>query len=323
MVSTMLATVAARVGVDRSTFDAMDSHRRSSRPQSITTAYSETPDGQLIVGVCFQTDYDATQEYGIAELREALTGPDKRRFQMLPEATSHVTVFEDRTGFALHVRPTPVRSARWGDPITGPPYGLTEYAGVERRIEWFADDDRFALKHTKMQDLRVQARAAGIAPLPRRKDDLVAALVETMPPQSHWPAWFAHGNVLVMRADAGLTCDVLAELADAAVAGRLGVGSASGPFATGVFFYDTADETPALVAKREADFDWYDEQMAALAPVRATLESRGYRFYALGRPNLQADGVVRYWLNGSGSPQPYGWYSLDELLAEKFVRSGD
>jgi hypothetical protein len=33
----------------------------------------------------------------------------------------------------------------------------------------------------------------------------------------------------------------------------------------------------------------------------------------------EEDGAVRYWVNGCGSPQPSGWYTLDELLAEVFI----
>lgn len=69
--------------------------------------------------------------------------------------------------------------------------------------------------------------------------------------------------------------------------------------------------------------------MAKLKPVEEALKAKGYRWYFLGSPkngfkslagNKVADPEeTYYWLNGSGQPQPFGWYTREELLAEKFV----
>lgn len=66
--------------------------------------------------------------------------------------------------------------------------------------------------------------------------------------------------------------------------------------------------------------------MAALDLVKDELRRRGHDWYFLGNPSVLEDSegqpAVRYWLNGIGGrdyPQPYGWYTEDELLAEKFA----
>lgn len=68
------------------------------------------------------------------------------------------------------------------------------------------------------------------------------------------------------------------------------------------------------------------EDMAALAPIKARMLERGHKVYALTRPRHSPGGPTRYWLNGHGlrledgvQGQPCGWYTLEELDAQKYV----
>lgn len=295
-------------------------------PQTFVASYCETPDGDPMMGLVHQTDYKAEEEWGIGDLRKAITGDDPRRFCMTESAFAHIAVFSDVNAIALSTRPMSTQSPAWGEELVGLPSGYGD--DWERKLEFARDTYDIANKWMKMDVLRAKARELGIRPLPRSKTDLVAAIAASPDLQlpERWPAIFSYGKTLVLRADGdGLAARIVAKLADAAMSGTLGIGSSSGPFHSGLFFYDTRDETQQLVEEREAHFDWHDARMAELEPVMTELESRGHRWYFLGKPSENTrDGVtaVRYWLNSHSYPgigQPSGWYTLQELLDEKFI----
>jgi hypothetical protein len=59
------------------------------------------------------------------------------------------------------------------------------------------------------------------------------------------------------------------------------------------------------------------------------LRARGYRWHSFRADSTRRgeDGATVYWFNGSTmgegpgrlNKQPYGWFTLDEMLAEKFA----
>ena len=68
-----------------------------------------------------------------------------------------------------------------------------------------------------------------------------------------------------------------------------------------------------------------------LEDVQAELRAKGYVWHFFGpKTSVGADGVTRYWFNGSQfgtgrgrlTSQPYGWYTLDEMRAEAFRHHG-
>jgi hypothetical protein len=328
--TTSAGSVAARTGVDLETLKLLEQPGCA----SIAPGGYVGVDGTLVVGLCYQTDYRAEEERGVSELRSALTSDNMRRFQLADTAADNIAYFTDVRGMMLSTQKLTAHTLAWGEPIPARWDTSDVYAGdYSSRLHW--QQERSAVRFTwaTVETLRQNAKKVGIRPLPRTKTELVAALEKhpdvyaTAKHPERWPAWFAHGDTLVLRADHGITADILDCLIDAAKAGTLGIGNGSGPFATGLFLYDTVDETDAMVAAREAQFDWYDARMAELEPVKAELKKRGHRFYFLGNPregtwttaNGKECGATRYWLNGHGQPQPCGWYTLDELLAEKFV----
>ncbi len=328
---TATTTSLADLGV---TADQLKARTESTAPATFTTAWSDTPDGDPIAGLVHQTDYRAEEEYGIGDLRKALTGTDPRRFAMTERGRQHAAVFSDVNAIVLSSSPLPDGDLIWGAPISGLPADYAEAWERRQRTRSEYVLDRIAGPHERMDVLRVRARELGIAPLPRRKDDLRAAIAAHPDLASQlpdiWPAECTYGKTLVLRADGDdLTARVVRKLADAVRAGTLGVGSASGPFHSGTFYYDTRDETPQLIAEREAAFDWHDAQMAALRPVQDELKAKGHSWFFLGKPTKRQDGTVQYWLNGMRSMpgakgrQPYGWYTLEELRAEKFVERDD
>lgn len=324
-------------------YDPTTLHARGLGTETIMPATITGEDGSLITGLAYMCDFDATQEWGIGDLRKEITSEDPRRFQMTRRGAKSVGIFADAPAIVLSTRPLRDVLPAWGDDVGGPWSAHARYASFyTERLPW-AHDYRSAsdLRWKKMDQLRAIAREVGLTPMPRRKDDLIAALgehprfAEVYGGPRHpdrWPAYF-NGATMVLRADEGPARVIVDALKQAVERGTLGIGNYSGPFSSGMFVYDAADETKAVIAAREARFDWHDARMADLEPVAAELKAKGHGWYFLGKPSEHkgADGepVVEYWLNGYGSyrttdgrhvsGQPYGWYSLEELRAEKFV----
>lgn len=317
-------TSLALLGVDA---DTLRSLKDRTSAETFTTAFMDTPDGDPIVGLAFQTDYDASQEHGIGEVRRALTGADPRRFCITENGMRHVCVFDDDRGMVLSSEALRDQQIAWGDELVHLHYGVGRTTYIEQwdrqiphvRSSWHKLD---RLTFTELKDT---ARQLGIRPLPRSRAALITA-IDTHPDHvgqlpDIWPAPFVFGRDLVLRATGdSLAARVLRKLVDAARSGTLGMGSASGPFHTGSLFYDTRDETAGLIAARKAAHDWHDACMAELEPVADELRRRGHRWFFLGNPRT-INGQLKFWLNGMALQrrQPYGWYTLEELRAEKFV----
>lgn len=324
-------TVAERLGL---TDDNVESRILEPHPstRTFTIGAAASDDGWPIVGLSYRCDYRAEEEYGVSDLRKAMCGTDPRRFQVLPENTDHATVFSDVNAVAFSTRPLP-QNPKWGDVLLE--WSDQDYAGHWSRSVAFARGlpDPWALSRKKTAELRSHGKALGISPLPRRKDDLIAAIVahpenvKAADSPDCWPGWFHYGNLLVLRADDGITAEAVAAIADAVRNGTVGFSPVSGPFSTGLLITDMTDLGPKTWERLHDQWDWHDARMAELAPVEAELRAKGHRFYFLGKPREggwrtadgQEDTAVRYWLNGSGDPQPSGWYTLDELRSEKFA----
>lgn len=65
-----------------------------------------------------------------------------------------------------------------------------------------------------------------------------------------------------------------------------------------------------------------------LDSVKAVLRERGFVWHSFGHSSYDKDGKTYYWFNGSRymgtghgalRKQPFGWFTLDEMLAEKFA----
>lgn len=144
---------------------------------------------------------------------------------------------------------------------------------------------------------------------------------------------FHDGAVLVFEKLPGLFTEVLEKLVEAAKAGQLVVGSGGvGAFGSGFSFFDARDLTEEAKAAITAQNAWYREQMELLKPVAAVVKEGpmknawGSAYYFLGNPSARHGESVHYWLNGTSvrmpngrSDQPSGWYSLQDLLDEKYM----
>lgn len=267
--------------------------------------------------------------HSLEQLRAALVGKDPRQVRVSKRSLEHrVAVFSDVNGIVLSERFLPSREFAWGDSLAEEgAYHLADYQQhFKRHLVTVQGGASWELARSSMAELRSMAtRYEGGQGLRSKK-----ALVDFLVAKGHvtdpeiWPAYYGAGR-LVLRADGpGLAATIIARLREAIDAGTLGVANNYLHLSASLFLFDARDESTALVAERVAHYDWIDARMAELAPVDAELRRRGWSWFALGRPVLGQDGQVTYHLNGDRSPrtgnvQPFGSYTLDELLAEKFV----
>jgi hypothetical protein len=298
-------------------------------------SYFEGSDGTFIPGIEYRTDYKYEEEAGIGDLRKAITSENPRRFQMTDDARQNIAIFRDKNAIAISIRPLADQNPAWGDELFG---ASDNYANsISKRLNWTQglqfDEWKFSVA-----ELREKAKSLGVKPLPSKKADLIAAISEALVRSDEnrdrpeaFPGEFNYGTTMILSAEGnGATAEMVSRVRQAAEEGYLGIGNASGPFSSGVLFYDTRDETEAIRENREKEFDLYDQRMEALAPVAEEVKEKGWGVYFLGKPSeITVDGKteIRYWLNGTGInhktneriEQPSGYYTLEELRNEKFV----
>lgn len=319
-------------------------------PVTVTTAADTT-----LTGLLYQLDYRAEEEWGCQCLRKAITGEDPRRVKMTRTGRRNAAPFTDVNGFVLSTTPVPVKEYQWGQDLSSGSFDHSRYGTAHPQgwvpdyVSFYTDALGWVRKdsltrdinngHATMRELRAAAEKYTVPrPWARTKADLGQQILtsdghknRSLPDK--WPGWFHYGDHLVIRADTGVAATIVTALRDAIDAGTLAVTTHSFAFASGLFLYDARDETKADQKYRDDQAAWYDTQMAALKPISDQLTKYGHRWYFLGKPQkfTTNDGntVIKYWLNGwSGATaqdgttcrrQPHGWYTLDELAAEKFV----
>lgn len=315
------ATIFKQVG---KTLEELTEYGEHNSPRFFGIDILEQPDGDPIIGIGYQCDFKAEEEWGISDLRKAFTTDNQRRFHMTKASKANVAVFTDVNGLVLSTSPVSETSPKWGHEFGYGRTGKPDYVG-HFQIGTTDVTGYYGLHSYQVTELRQMAKEEGVKPLPTRKDDLIHAILAKRfegVERSTWPGWFQSGRDLVLRADNGLTAVVLTAVAAAAKSGHLAIGNGGGVFGSGIFLYDSRDETKQLKKEREARFDWYDARMAELEPV-AKKVSEDIGYYFLGRPSEHKDDngnpVAKYWLNSHSTRkahdgrQIFGWFSLAEL----------
>jgi hypothetical protein len=296
---------------------------------SLIPAYLDTPDGKPIFGLAYQTNPDGGEEWCVANIVKALRGGDEYRFHQTQSFNSHAGVFCDVSAIVLSELPLHKRELRWGDAL------MTwerepRYLGMMRDLDHYQGVWQY--RWMRMQKLREVARELGISPLPRRKHELLEAIIAKAPRErpNTWPA-YNDGSRIILRADRGPAQRVVEHLKDAVMAGTLAVGSpTSNPFVrASVFLYDARDETPGLQEQRKAYHDWYRARMAEVEEPLAALREQGY-WVKVSRVDEFAPGDrprdVYYFLNWSGprtgrgdEPRGFGWHSVEQIKAGDLI----
>lgn len=72
---------------------------------AVAPAWTETPDGEPIVGIEYAVNAEGSEERGAGELPAAIRGSNPRNFAMIPGARTHLAPFSDVNGFVVACRP--------------------------------------------------------------------------------------------------------------------------------------------------------------------------------------------------------------------------
>lgn len=309
----------------------------------------ENEGGEPLLGIQYSSDFRSEEETGAGEMTEAFTraGSADNFFSQeylltednkgLSEGVQQADLVIDTdqlVGFATSNRIYDIRRELAS--------GLGQAQKGEATISG-KSELRYQFWNFTVAELKQKAKDRGIKGYSKlNRDGLIQILVdfehaasqEGTPQERYTQAGgFHNGEVLVFEKLPGLFTEILEKLVEAAKAGQLVVGSGGiGAFGTGFSFFDARDLTEAAKAKITASNVWYREQMELLKPVAAVVKegpmkgSWGGAYYFLGNPSQREDGRIEYWLNGYSvrlpngrNSQPFGWYTLQDLLDEKYM----
>lgn len=275
----------------------------------------DTPDGVPIVGISYRCDYTAEEESGVGALAKSFRSKDQ---------SSRVRILEDG-------------SVAFG--IADLNHTNLDHQAEQARshnssaLPYVQGSDATNLRWKKVDEMRAFAKKHDISLKGlRKKDDILEACILGSPRDrpNLWPAWFGYGRVLIMSAGDGLFSDVLNLLISASIHDTLAVSNSSRVFSSGLGLYDSADVGPKLQAEWDAEAEFTRHHEELLVPVKEELKQKGHQWFFLGGPKTLStrEGQpqeVRYWLNGYrvNGGQPCGWYTLEELRAEKFIEDHD
>lgn len=343
--------------------------RGGTRTFTLVMSESEdvNPGGDPLVGISYRNDYRYEEEAGIGKIKTAMGVTGANGWMVTREgARNRIAVLrlpEGDEGYAIAFTEKPVMFLNtWGDDIRkaeGPRGWDPTLLRGSSYVEHYEDnldhaqgyETDWALFNKRVPELKELAKAEGVSLKGiRLRADIEEAIkahrrsVRVAKSPNTYPGYFHYGDVLVLRAGAGVVADVLRMLMKAALDGTLAFGSGGfGPFASGTVIYDGADVSKQEVKNRKRAAKWYNKQMAKVGPVLEYLkEKHGQRPYFLGNPRVGFEELVDsnakdgrrkvsptdvyYWLNGSSirKPdrsyvQPYGWYTLDDLRAGKYL----
>lgn len=185
----------------------------------------------------------------------------------------------------------------------------------------------FHLWRRTVAELRADLKAAGVKPLPRKRDDIELAYLEHVDgkrvKRTETVGEFQMGKLLALVTDEPILIASLEHLAESAKSNALSLGSSSNPFSRGVLFFDVRDVPNATVHETYEAEQWHQDRMAEAADAIQELEESG-SLYAIrpshftgeviGRPHSENGGVF-YFVNYSPrrGKQLHGWMSIDDL----------
>lgn len=327
-----------------------DNPHASSRQATIILGTNGDPDkNEPLLGIAYQCDFRSEEETGAGDMRDLFTkaspdsfiaqerakteafsdiNPSFRREPFLPEgATQADLVYQDDQVVAFAAQTY----------LYDPEQEIKEGKAFLRSHEAYARGlPRMPMSfyRASRDELRAMAKERGIKGYSKMNRDALATTIHhhdhaDLPETNVHPGWFHFGRLLVLPCTDDVFGAVLDRLVDAAKAGTLSVGNGGGLFGSGFSFFDERDLSDDAKAQITANNETYREDMEALRPV-AEVVKEAHGFYFLGNPQRRTDGKARYWLNGASQrlpsgrrSQPFGWYTLEELLEEKYVQDAE
>jgi len=323
--------------------------RGSTRSANIVLLDNEGADP--IVGIQYQCDFRAEEEMGVGKMREL--------FARTAAPESFITQEHIANGGSTIEGLSQAQLVLETDDLicfAADQYIYDVDRELESAKRYLADarlaaeidfKDRMKLNRMSVANLKSLAKSLGLKGYSKlSKRELIPAVGEAQKQAANkaagiepgeaveQPGWFHNGSLLVFEKREGLFGEILGELLEAARVGQLLVGGGNiGPFGSGFTLLDARDMSEELKASVTAANSWRREQEKALEPVAEIVKqgpmknSWGSAYYFLGKPT-KFDGwdEVKFWLNGNGvkfpngrTDQPSGYYSLQELLDEKYM----
>lgn len=330
---------------------AIESAKRPSSQQA-GLILADNPGGDPLLGIQYQCDFRYEEEAGAGKMAETFTrAADPESFF----AQEYLLQENNRGLDGQTVQANLVVETDELIAFIGNPYAYDVQRELDQGLKAVRDaasylDGRSELRHRywrmTVAQMKNEAKTRGLKGYSKLKakelewlladDDFAKANAGKDPEEvTRQAGWFHFGNVIVFEKRGGLFTEVLQKLVEAAKVGQLVVGSGGiGAFGSGFSFFDGRDLTEEAKDQISANTRWYREHMEALKPVAAVVKEGpmksnwGSAYYFLGKPTIfeSFEGVVKYWLNGSSvmfpngrSKQPSGYYSLQELLDEKYM----
>lgn len=185
----------------------------------------------------------------------------------------------------------------------------------------------FHLWRRTVAELRADLKAAGVKPLPKKRDDVELAYLEHIDgkpvKRTETVGEFQIGKLLALVTDEPILIATLEHLSESAKANALSLGSSSNPFSRGILFFDVREVPNTTVHETYAEEQWHQDRMDEAADAIQALKESG-SLYAIspsrftgeviGRPH-STDGGVFYFVNYSprNGKQLHGWMSIDDL----------
>lgn len=323
--------------------------RASTRQATIILGTNGDPEkNDPLLGITYQCDFRSEEETGAGDIRDLFTkaspdsfiaqeraktdafsdiNPSFRREPFFPKGTTQADLVYQDDQVVAFAATTNIYDLE-GEIAEGKTF-IRDHEGFARGIPHLP----MALWGASRDELRGMAKERGIKGYSKMTRDALATTIHhhdhaDLPETNVHPGWFHFGRLLILPRTDDVFGAVLDRLVDAAKAGTLSVGSGGGLFGSGFSFFDErdlSDDAKVDIARGNTE---YIEDMEALRPVAEEIKAR-HGYYFLGNPRREG-GTVRYWLNGASlrlpsgrTRQPFGWYTTQELLDEKYVQDAE
>lgn len=309
--------------VSQADFEKMVNVETNTREAGI--GFLQTDDDEdRVIGVSYQGDHKAEEEFGLANITKELANGTMDRDDVVYREAGGVGV--------LTIKGEGFSNPEETDRSIGAAYNrFKRYLHPEQRNN-LARTERKYLDKT-VSEIRSEFKGK-ISPLPTKRADLLKAVNEyengnpsegeITPPQGE----FQTGRSLSIVSDNPAMMVTMRKAKEAHNAGSLRVGSSRNPFSRGALFYDERDLSRKSKISKIRSEEAVKHAKENISELEKKLSSNG-SLYAI-TPNVSADlqdiNDARYWLNyyPNNVPQDvklghrnavYGYFNKDEIEA--------
>lgn len=284
--------------------------------------YLSTEDGDdRVVGVSYEGDHKAEEEWGLAAITKGLREGkfEKDDVEYIEQKGKGILIIKGESTYM----DADYRSRSAGT-------ALSRFNNYE---DWDTKRDRWKTErkygNKKVSEIREEFKGK-IKPLPTKRDDLIKAVhnfengtpeEKITPPQGE----FQNGKVLSIVSDNKAMMATMRKAKEAHDNGSLRVGSSNNPFSNGVVFYDDRDVSRASKVDQVKAEEANAHANKMIEDDSAALKKKGSLYYAGARLGGDIENLkdARYWVNYSpgrsqssipgAEKQVFGYFSRDDI----------